>query len=661
MKWSSLFPSILNRAFGLSDANLNSATHGLRDAVIFLTFGIAFLFALRVLWQTWVSCKKTRPYLKATEGGTERATKALLESKLPLFSEFRHHLIEFHSRDGTGSISKRRTVDAAEVFRESALAPAFSSSRLVLAIPAILTGMGVLGTFVGLQLGIGSLDLTHPGELDKSIVPLIEGCAVAFSSSVWGVLASLVFSWWEKFWEGVALWRMHKIQIRVDALFPRYVPEEALADMARTSRGTEDLLKGLAVAIGAEMQQAIGRLGAEIKDAVSKETGKGQEELGKAGAEMLSKALTLELVKLQEQIGIMSDQFSEKFTGASDGLMKSVQTFQPTVEALSGAVGAAQRTVTDAVTKLNAHEFVMQEMTGAAVNIRQAAEAFGAMNETVTLSAVRNEEASKAQLAASHSNERVADHFGRIGEGLPEMRQTLEDAARVIASITGPISGMKDVLDSLPAIAGENAEKISRAAAGRDEALVNKTGELAAKVEAAAAQFAKVEGLAEKLDSATQNLNTAANRLDQFGSTVKQAAENQNAASQASRDAAASGQRAAEALEPLPDALHALVGGLDSAGASIRTGAETARESYRELIELQKQWFAGAELGLTGMKDQLQMIINSYGSRVQGQTSELMQQWKDEVANCLSSYETQVSGLQGGLDELQSALSKLRK
>ena len=52
---------------------------------------------------------------------------------------------------------------------------------------------------------------------------------------------------------------------------------------------------------------------------------------------------------------------------ARDGLMKSVQGFQPTVEALSGAVGDAQRTVADAVAKLNAHEAVMQEMAGAAV------------------------------------------------------------------------------------------------------------------------------------------------------------------------------------------------------------------------------------------------------------------------------------------------------
>ncbi len=252
MNWSSLLPSTFNPALALKrlfDADRNFATHALRDVFIFLTFGIALIFAAVVLYQTVGSWWKLRPYFKNTER-REQACDLILASDLPLFHELRHHLIEFSNRDGTGGMSKRRTVDAVEVFREAVLAPAFTSNRLVLAVPSILTGLGVLGTFVGLQLGIGSLNLSDPGNLDKSIVPLIEGCAVAFSSSVWGILASLFFSFWEKLCEGFAFWQVRRIQNRVDALFPRYVPEEAMSELERSSRGTEDLLKGLAVAIG---------------------------------------------------------------------------------------------------------------------------------------------------------------------------------------------------------------------------------------------------------------------------------------------------------------------------------------------------------------------------------------------------------------------------
>ena len=660
MNWSKLLPSTLNPEVlisQLSNANHDIATQALRDIVIFLALTIAVIFALIVMWQTMHSWYRTRPYLKATHAGMQDPN-AVMTSGLSLFRELQYHLIEFPSRDGTGRTTKRRTVDAAEVFRESTLGPPFATSRLVLAIPSILTGLGVLGTFIGLQLGIGSLDFTN---LEGSIKPLINSCAVAFSSSVWGVGASLVFSFWEKCWEGYALERVRKIQIRVDGMFPRYVPEEALLDMEKTSRGTENLLKDLAVAIGAEMQKAIGRLGAEIKDAVSKATAEGQGPLMEQSAELLSSALTAELVKLKEQIANMADQFSERFNGASDGMMKSVQSFQPTVEALSGAVGNAQRTVADAVAKLNSHENVMGEMAGAAVNIRQAAEVFGSMNETLALASVRNEEASKSQLSAAQSNERVAEQFARIGEGLPTISETVEAAARVIGSLGAPIAELQTLLAGQPELQRQIDDARSTSESERSQLLLNMAGDLAAKVGEAAQQFANVGILADKLTESATSLEEASSELSVFGQQVMQASKDQRDASEASRAAAASGERAAKALEPLPGAIDALTGGLTSAGASVRTGAEAARDSYRELINVQKQWFAGFELGLNGMKDRLQTILNAYGGQVEGQTRDLMNQWKEEVSECLKSYSTQVDILDGDLQDLQSAISKLRK
>jgi hypothetical protein len=660
MNWYKLLPSTLNPFVlirQLSNADHHVATEALRDIVILLALIIAVVCVFFVVVQTLASLHRTSQYLKVACRGAQDAD-AVMTSDLPLFRELQHHLVEFASRDGTGRVSKRRTVDAAEVFRESELGPAFSSSRLILAVPSILTGFGVLGTFTGLQLGIGSLNFN---DLEASIKPLINSCAVAFSSSVWGVGLSLAISGIEKVCEGLALGKVHKIHVQVDALFPRYVPEEALADMGRTSRGTEDLLKGLAVAIGAEMQQAIGRLGAEIKDAVSTATAEGHGPLMAQSAELLSSALTTELGRLKVQIGSMSDQFSERFNGASDGLMQSVQSFQPTVEALSGAVGDVQRTVIDAVAKLNSHEAVMGEMTAAAVNIRQAAESFGSMNETLSLLAASNEEASKAQLYAAQSNERVAEQFGRIGEGLPKISETVEAAARVIGSLGTPIRDLQALLEGQPELQRQIDTARATSESERSQLLLSMAGNLAEKVGIAAQQFAEVGVLADKLTASATSLEGASSELAVFGQHVIQASKDQRDASEASRAAAASGERAAKAFEPLPGAITVLTGGLTSAGSSVRAGAESARDSYRELIELQKQWFAGAELGLNGMKDRLQTLLKAYGDQVEGQTRNLMKQWTEEVAGCLQSYETQVSELQGGLDELQSAISKLSK
>lgn len=661
MNWTLLLPSTFNPFSvipNLFASNSGIASQALSDAFILITIGIAIIFGISAVKLTRDSMRTMKQYIGLLpDEGADAA--AILKSDLPLFRDLQHHIISLPNRDGSNLTSLRRTIEAAEIFSDSKLAPGFTTSRLFLSLPGLLTGIGVLGTFVGLQMGIGGLDLKDLKKLETSVVPLIQGCAIAFSTSVWGVLASLLFGGFEKYLEWLVLTKIRRLQIVIDGLIPRYVPEEAMADMERASRGTEEILKGLAVAIGDQMQKAIGRLGNEIKEAVANATSEGQGPLMEKSAELLANAITLELGNLKEQIGVMSEQFSSKFSGASEELMKSVQSFEPTIKTLSETVGLAQQSVVIAVNKLTSHEKVMEKMATAATEIRQAAESFATMNDTLRLSATQNEEAAKSQLLAAEANKQVAEKFSHVGDRLPEIRETLEDAARVIASISGPIVDLKTYLEKLPDSQKSFEDKRAISEDERNRQLLIMTGNLAEKVGKAAEQFSNIGSLAEKLNTAATSLDVASNGLATFGNNVFKSSEAQRAASEASHAAALSGERTAKALEPLPEAITGLTTGLQSAGASVRTGAEAARDSYRELITLQKHWFSGAELGLNGMKDRLQSILKAYGDQVEGQTQKLMHQWTNEVATCLRTYETQVEQLQGNLEEIQAVLSRL--
>lgn len=661
MNWSLLFPSTWNplSAFRILILSFSQESQidskALSDSFIFVTIIIAFFFGVVALYQTIISWNNTKPYLKDVD------VDEIAASNLPLFREMNRYFIQIPSRDGSERTALHRTVDAAEVFRDSTLAPNFTTSRLFLAVPGILTGIGVLGTFIGLQMGIGGLDMKDLKNLETSIVPLIQGCAIAFSTSVWGVGASLVFSLFEKFWGGVSLQKIRKLQDHVDALIPRYVPEEAMAELERASRGTENILKGLAVAIGEEMQKAIGRLGQEIKDSVAEATSESQGPLMEKSAKLITDALTAELANFKNQIGDISDQFSKSFSGANDKLMKSVNNMEPTVKTLSESVSMAQHAVKEAVDKLNAHESVMEQMATAATEVRLAAEAFAMMKESMQLSVARNENAAQAQLSAAKANEQVAEKFGHIGERLPEIRQTLEDASRVIASIGEPIADLKTYLEKLPDDQEATQKKRDESEEHRNTRLLSMTGELADKVGKAAEQFTEVGNLADKLSAAAESLDDASNELATFGSHVIDASKAQRDAADSARAAALSGERTASALEPLPSSLAELTSELETAGTSVRKGAEATADSYRELINLQVQWNTGAEIGLNAMKDRLQEIITAYGDQVEGQTRDLINEWTTAVNQCLTSYETQVVQLQEDLDELQDHLSKQRR
>ena len=667
MKITSLLPSTwsLSEAWHklLHGSNVE-ASQGLSDLFVLGTIYLGSAFFIIALLVTLRSCWRTILYRRRLSGVKDYAeAHASLgrDDKFPLFSEFNHHLVNVPKQDGSGGFALRRSVDANEIFTDDRLAPGLSSNRIFQALPGIMTGLGVLGTFVGLQLGIGGLDLQDLKKLETSIVPLIQGCAVAFSTSVWGVGASLLFSFFEKILEGFALGGVRKLQQRVDALVPRYVPEEAMAELAQSSRSSEDLLKGLAVAIGDEMQKAIGRLGAEIKDAVVNATREGQGPLAEQSAQLLSSAITAELSKLKDTIDGMAQRFTDDFSTVSSELSRQVQSFGPTVTSLAEAVTSAQATVSNAVAKLNAHESVMSSMGEASDKIKQAAESFVAMNGTLETSANRNKEAAEAQHAAANVNQDVAVKFGAVGERLPELRQTIEEAARVIGSLGGPIAELQTLLARQPELQQQIEGQRAASEEDRSARLLSLSKDLAGTVGKAVEEFAKVGAIAEQLGKASSSLEEASNELAVFGQQVLQASQEQRAASEASRDAANASKQTTELLKPLPVAFTEVSSGLSLAGNSLRQGAESAATSYKVLVDLQRLWFQGAETGLMAMRDRVKEIIADYGNQVEGKTQSLMNQWTEKVTECLKSYESQVQALEGSLEELQEAISSLNR
>jgi hypothetical protein len=65
-------------------------------------------------------------------------------------------------------------------------------------VPGTLVGFGILGTFVGLTVGISEFNINTIDNIKKSIQTLLSGMGTAFVSSVWGMLLSIVFSVSEK-------------------------------------------------------------------------------------------------------------------------------------------------------------------------------------------------------------------------------------------------------------------------------------------------------------------------------------------------------------------------------------------------------------------------------------------------------------------------------
>lgn len=61
-------------------------------------------------------------------------------------------------------------------------------------VSGTMTGLGILGTFIGLSLGLQQFNTGTSEEITASIGPLIQGIKVAFHTSIYGMVFSLFFS-----------------------------------------------------------------------------------------------------------------------------------------------------------------------------------------------------------------------------------------------------------------------------------------------------------------------------------------------------------------------------------------------------------------------------------------------------------------------------------
>lgn len=61
-------------------------------------------------------------------------------------------------------------------------------------ISGTMTGLGILGTFIGLSLGLGAFNGDDIYTISDNVGPLLSGMKVAFHTSVYGIIFSLIFN-----------------------------------------------------------------------------------------------------------------------------------------------------------------------------------------------------------------------------------------------------------------------------------------------------------------------------------------------------------------------------------------------------------------------------------------------------------------------------------
>ena len=117
-------------------------------------------------------------------------------------------------------------------------------------VSGTMTGLGILGTFVGLSFGLQYFNTGTSAEITDSIAPLMEGIKVAFHTSVYGMVFSLVFNF-------VYKGTMEAVYVQLDEFlssFNTYVLGDSTNDNESTMR---ELMNSLPDRLGTTISDQI--------------------------------------------------------------------------------------------------------------------------------------------------------------------------------------------------------------------------------------------------------------------------------------------------------------------------------------------------------------------------------------------------------------------
>lgn len=155
-----------------------------------------FIFGVYIYFQReaykLVTCRK----LIETANTADDALQALKESKLEQTTEQYSSSINIDTTEG-----KKSNIPANEFFTDTNTCKAHKLNlKMLNTASGTLVGLGLLGTFLGLTIGIASFDSSDTEHIQNSIQLLLGGMGTAFTTSLVGMSCSLIFTVFDKRW-----------------------------------------------------------------------------------------------------------------------------------------------------------------------------------------------------------------------------------------------------------------------------------------------------------------------------------------------------------------------------------------------------------------------------------------------------------------------------
>ena len=404
-------------------------------------------------------------------------------------------------------------------------------------LSGVMTGLGILGTFVGLAIGLQSFRTDSAAAMTDSIAPLIEGIKVAFYTSIFGVLLSLVYGTLYKH-------RFNRAEAAVEefvTLFYRYSgyrPEnEAFSRLLQFQEEQTDSMNQFAEEISIALADAIRDTLAPTLTALPEQMAEMMannivptmeklqtsvrdltEELPKQIAQTITSNITPTMQAVSKELKTLTEEMSETFAEAQqNGVIDMVDHF---FDEMDRAIGGQMENLEQSIKTICEWQETTSKRLGEVVeSVCQNAESVSVINDdlkevvTQLVTFIASMDTAAEKLLKTSANvdqfaEKTAtavDGYKDILEGVADISQQIHEHQKDVSELAAKQSEqMRTDAEFVQKQTRANAEFIQEQTRANAEFIQKQSTQLAETCDGIAADFSEA---AEQLATVSGQLS----------------------------------------------------------------------------------------------------------------------------------------------------------
>ena len=516
-----------------------------------------------------------------------------------IWRKYQRTLISIPGKDG---LEKYSTVESESYFSVAAFTEGMKGG-LWSGLAGTFTGIGILGTFIGLTIGLAGVDTSSTGALSSSISGLLGGMSTAFVTSIFGIVSAIVFGVWhsqnmKRFGDAVS-----RFTDALDQVFIRKSVEEILLEELAESRAQraamEQLSTDMAISICDHLPDVLDQLAEKMDSAM-----KGNLDTMLAGLSERQDKQTEQLMQISSNTNsLVIGGFDQLGDVLKKGVGQGAEELGNSLKNLSSDIASLAEGIRDILDRSTKASSEANQKTLDALN-----EAISKMNETM-------------EGMANKQTEETDKNIQRMTALMEEMKTT-----------------MKDIFDEMSASAKEQRTEIGEIAKDSADQTKENLGAINASVKELMAEIADQmqqmqsmmdtheKHMQETLDQMRQAVSSSGNVVNAAGKTVEAAGKTAKVFVEAADDVSMKLKTAAEPLQKAAEPLKQAATSLDN-GVQVLAQSMTKQQADAKSVAESMQKISGdymeSSLYVKSALEEARNSWTAYEDRFKGVSGEL--------------------------------------